>query len=100
MTLEVEYRNPLKKDNFPKKSKSSLIQKSEKFTVLHSLPETSIAPENRPGPKRTLVFQPSIFRWRLLLVSGRVLFRLWLHYYQANLQLLALEQQTAFGKPG
>ena len=29
------------------------------------------APENGPGPKRKLVFQPSIFRCKLL-VSGRV----------------------------
>ena len=32
------------------------------FVEKPTLPETNIAPENRPGPKRKLVFQPSIFR--------------------------------------
>ena len=36
-----------------------------------TLPETNIAPENRPSQKETIVFQPSIFRCELL-VSGRV----------------------------
>ena len=36
-----------------------------------TLPETNIAPENRPSQKEGLVFQPSIFRCELL-VSGRV----------------------------
>ena len=38
-----------------------------------TLPETNslLAPENRPKPKRKVVFQPSIFRGKLL-VSGRV----------------------------
>ncbi len=39
-----------------------------------TLPETNMAPENRPKPKRKVdkvVFQPSIFRGELL-VSGRV----------------------------
>ena len=36
-----------------------------------TLPETNISPENRPKPKRKVVFQPSIFRCELL-VSGRV----------------------------
>ena len=30
------------------------------FTALGTL--TCLAPENRPGPKRKLIFQPSIFR--------------------------------------
>ena len=30
--------------------------------VYHALPETNIAPENRPSQKETIVFQPSIFR--------------------------------------
>lgn len=33
-------------------------------------------------------------------VQQKFLNRLWLHHYQAHLQLLALEQQAAFGKPG
>ena len=37
-----------------------------------SLKLTAKASENRPGPKRKLVFQPSIFRCKLL-VSGRVI---------------------------
>ena len=33
------------------------------FVIFVTLHETNIfAPENRPGPKRKLVFQPSIFR--------------------------------------
>ena len=38
-----------------------------------TLPKTNskFAPENRPKPKRKLIFQPSIFRGKLL-VSGRV----------------------------
>ena len=37
-----------------------------------ALPETNMAPENRPYPKKErIVFQPSIFRCKLL-VSGRV----------------------------
>ena len=40
-------------------------------TTSNTLPETNIAPENRPGPKRKLIFQPSIFRCEPL-VSGRV----------------------------
>ncbi len=35
-----------------------------------TLSETNIAPENRPGPNRKVVFQPSIFRGELL-VSRR-----------------------------
>ena len=39
---------------------------------LDTLPETNVfTPENRPGPNRKVVFQPSIFRGELL-VSGRV----------------------------
>ena len=47
------------------------------FGMLHpqnwilSLKLTAKAPENRPGPNRKVVFQPSIFRGELL-VSGRV----------------------------
>ena len=37
-----------------------------------SLKLTAKAPENRPGTKRKLVFQPSIFRCYTVLVSGRV----------------------------
>ena len=37
--------------------------------IIHSLKLTNIAPENRPGPKRKLIFQPSIFR------GGNVSFR-------------------------
>ena len=36
-----------------------------------TLPRTNVAPENRPSQKETIVFQPSIFRCKLL-VSGRV----------------------------
>ena len=38
----------------------------------YTLPETNRAPEDRPSQKETIVFQPSIFRWELL-VAGRVL---------------------------
>ena len=31
-----------------------------------TLPETNIAPENRPGPTRKVVFQAAIFRCELL----------------------------------
>ena len=43
------------------------------YKTRDSLPETNskFAPENRPGPNRKVVFQPSIFRGELL-VSGRV----------------------------
>ena len=30
--------------------------------MVSTLPKTKISPENRPGPKRKLIFQPSIFR--------------------------------------
>ena len=36
-----------------------------------TLPETNIVPENRPPQKERIVFQPSMFRGKLL-VSGRV----------------------------
>ena len=32
------------------------------LSVSITLPETNIAPENRPSQKETIVFQPSIFR--------------------------------------
>ena len=32
------------------------------FQTTPTLPETNIAPENRPKPNRKVVFQPSIFR--------------------------------------
>ena len=41
------------------------------FWGIPSLKLTAKAPENRPGPYRKAVFQPSIFRGELL-VSGRV----------------------------
>ena len=44
----------------------SLMQKKCRLT----LPETNIAPENRPSQKETIVFQPSNFSCELL-VSGR-----------------------------
>ena len=37
-----------------------------RFFTDSTLPETNIAPENRPDPKRKLVFQSSIFRCKLL----------------------------------
>ena len=37
-----------------------------------TLPETNIAPDNRPGSKRKLIFQPQCLRCYHLLVSGRV----------------------------
>ena len=40
--------------------------------ILYTLPETNIAPENRPSPKRNFIFQPVIFKGYDLLVSGRV----------------------------
>ena len=39
-----------------------------------TLPKTNIAPENRPKPKRKVVFQPSIFR-------GHVSFREGMHFF-------------------
>ena len=41
-----------------------------------TLPETNkqFAPENRVGPKRKLVFQPSIFRCELLVIVFSVFF--------------------------
>ena len=44
---------------------------SKKWWFVPCLKPTAKAPQNRPGPKRKLVFQPSIFRCELL-VSGRV----------------------------
>ncbi len=41
-----------------------------------TLPETNIAPENRPSQLERIVFQPSIFRGELL-VAGRVQCGLW-----------------------
>ena len=38
--------------------------------VINTLPETNMAPENRPSQKETIVFQPSIFRCKQA-VSGR-----------------------------
>ncbi len=50
----------------------SSTQKVPKFgTVSVTLKLTAKVPENRPGPKRKVVFQPSIFRGELL-VSKRV----------------------------
>ena len=39
-----------------------LSWEGEKTYNVHSLKLTAKAPENRPGPKRKLIFQPSIFR--------------------------------------
>ena len=44
----------------------------QKFSGTITLPETNIAPENRQGPKRKYILQPSIFRGKPL-VSGSVL---------------------------
>ena len=44
----------------------------QKFSGTTTLPETNIAPENRQGPKRKYILQPSIFRGKPL-VSGSVL---------------------------
>ena len=38
-----------------------------------TLSETNISPENRPGPKRKLVFQPSIFRCYVSFGEGIVI---------------------------
>ena len=44
---------------------------SSLFTI--TLPETNIAPENRPSQKERIVFQSTIFRDHMtMLVSGRV----------------------------
>ncbi len=52
--------------------------RSSRLCQRTTLPKTNIfAPENRPGPKRKFIFQPSIFRCEPLLVSGRV----WLWLY-------------------
>ena len=37
---------------------------------LYTLPETNVAPENRPKPNRKVVFQPSIFRGYVSLREG------------------------------
>ena len=44
------------------------------FNDPFTLPETNskFAPENRPSKKETILFQPSIFRCYVMLVSGRV----------------------------
>ena len=36
----------------------------------YTLLETNMAPENRPGRKRKIVFQPSIFRCELLVLGS------------------------------
>ena len=41
-----------------------------------TLPKTNIAPENRPGPKRKLVFQASIFRCYVSFKEGMICFNL------------------------
>ena len=56
--------------------RSSFFVVAEKSIFLNSdyiyfLKLTANAPENRPGPKRKLIFQPSIVRCELL-VLGRV----------------------------
>ena len=48
-----------------------LFPETSHVNVIPSLKLTAKAPENRPGPNRKVVFQPSIFRGDLL-VSGRV----------------------------
>ena len=58
-------------DIFPKRSKGLSLGSFVIANMLHSLKLTAKAPENRPGPKRKFVFQPSIFRCELL-VSGSV----------------------------
>ena len=40
---------------------------------IHTLPETNIAPENRPGPKRKQSYSNHPFSGAKMLVSGRVL---------------------------
>ena len=50
---------------------SSAIQTDQTSSSIYTPWNQQFAPENRPGPKRKLVFQPSIFRCELL-VSGRV----------------------------
>ena len=51
--------------------KSPLFQGIRWWNI--TLPETNIAPENRPSQYRKVVFQPSIFRGYVI-VSGRVYF--------------------------
>ena len=48
-----------------------LGQSWDVWIACFTLPETNIAPENRPSQKERIVFQPSIFRGKPL-VSGRV----------------------------
>ena len=45
---------------------------SADFFQDNTLPETEIAPENRPKPKRQLVFQPSIFRCYVSVREGKI----------------------------
>ena len=53
--------------NFSQKNTDFAIERLSQST----LPETNIAPENKPSQKERIVFQPSICRCELL-VSGRV----------------------------
>ena len=89
--INILFKHPPKTDHLPswgspKNHQHHLLQchlwitcdylspsKTKAFTTLRSLtlPETNIAPENRPSQKETIVFQPSISRCKLL-VSGRV----------------------------
>ena len=57
------------------------VKKSDSgyFVGKHSLPETNISPENRPGPKRKVVFQPSIFRGHVSFGECKsVFYNLWI----------------------
>ena len=47
------------------------VLESISANLLHSLKLTATAPENRPFQKETIVFQPSIFRYYVMFVSGR-----------------------------
>ena len=53
----------------------TLVDVAHYFFVLvgNALPETNIAPENGPGPKRKIIFQPSIFRGYVSFREGNFL---------------------------
>ena len=43
-------------------SNGTMWSGSASFYYKNTLPETNMTPENTPGPKRKVIFQPSIFR--------------------------------------
>ena len=75
---------------------------STKDAYIHSLKLTAKAPENRPGPNRKVVFQPSIFRCYLSFREGSFFcnpknnFSCWFSEYIFVLQLLLVHCTEAW----